>query len=142
MAKTNDALSRPNIVLIMSDEHDPRVTGCYGHPTIVTPNLDRLAREGAVFENAYTNCPICVPARASFMTGLYVHQHGCWDNSAPFRSGLPTIGSYLEAEGYDTVLWQRDNILHLFVQNVGQGDSETLEDIPPQMISVLEWRPE
>ena len=71
-----------NLVFILSDEHNKRVLGCSGHPTIRTPNLDRLAGEGTRFTNAYTNCPICVPARASFATGQYVHQHRCWDNAS------------------------------------------------------------
>ena len=64
-------MSRPNILLIMSDEHDPAVSGCYGHPVVQTPNLDRLAAEGVLFENAYCNNPICVPSRMSFLTGQY-----------------------------------------------------------------------
>ncbi len=80
---------RPNILLIMSDEHDPAVTGCYGHLNIETPHLDRLASEGTTFDNAYTACPICVPARMSFMTGQYVHQIGTWDNGSPLRVQSP-----------------------------------------------------
>jgi len=62
-------MKRPNILLIMSDEHDPAVSGCYGHPLVQTPNLDRLAAQGTLFENAYCNNPICVPSRMSFLTG-------------------------------------------------------------------------
>ena len=54
-----------NMIVILSDEHNPKVTQCYGHELIQTPNLDRLAKEGTRFTSAYTNCPICVPARAS-----------------------------------------------------------------------------
>lgn len=102
---------RPNILLVMSDEHDPAVTGCYGHPYVETPCLDRLAEAGTVFENAYTACPICVPARMSFMTGQYVHQIGAWDNGSPLPGSTPTIGSYLEAAGYDTVLCGRTHFV-------------------------------
>ncbi len=98
---------RPNILLIMSDEHDPAVTGCYGHLNIETPHLDRLASEGTTFDNAYTACPICVPARMSFMTGQYVHQIGTWDNGSPLASSIPTMGSYLEAAGYETAICGR-----------------------------------
>ena len=83
---------RPNILLIMSDEHDPAVTGCYGHPHIETPHLDRLASEGTTFDSAYTACPICVPARMSFMTGQYVHQIGTWDNGSPLAGTIPHNG--------------------------------------------------
>jgi choline-sulfatase len=70
-----------NLLVVMSDEHDPRYMGCSGHGAIRTPNLDRLARRGTRFASAYTNSPICVPARASFATGRYVHETGCWDNA-------------------------------------------------------------
>ena len=102
---------RPNILLIMSDEHDPAVTGCYGHPHVETPHLDQLAAEGTTFDNAYTACPICVPARMSFMTGQYVHQIGTWDNGSPLAGSTPTIGSYLEAAGYETVACGRTHFV-------------------------------
>ena len=61
-----------NVLYIMSDEHDARMMGCSGHPVwgdiVQTPNLDRLAARGARFPAAYTPCPICVPARASWAT--------------------------------------------------------------------------
>jgi len=53
-------MKRPNTLLIMSDEHDPAVTACYGHPLVQTPNLDRLASDCLPCENAYCNTPICV----------------------------------------------------------------------------------
>ena len=102
---------RPNILLIMSDEHDPAVTGCYGHPHIETPHMDRLASEGTTFDNAYTACPICVPARMSFMTGQYVHQIGTWDNGSPLAGTIPTMGSYLEAAGYETAACGRTHFI-------------------------------
>ena len=102
---------RPNILLIMSDEHDPAVTGCYGHPHIETPHLDRLASEGTTFDNAYTACPICVPARMSFMTGQYVHQIGTYDNGSPLAGTIPTMGSYLEAAGYETAACGRTHFI-------------------------------
>ncbi|HVX71564.1 MAG TPA: sulfatase-like hydrolase/transferase, partial [Devosia sp.] len=60
-----------NILFILSDEHSRRVLGCYGHPMIKTPHLDALAARGVRFADAYTNSPICVPARASLATGRY-----------------------------------------------------------------------
>lgn len=102
---------RPNILLIMSDEHDPAVTGCYGHPHVQTPNLDRLAEEGVTFDSAYCNSPMCVPSRASFLTGRYAHQIRVWDNSGRIRGEYPTFGSYLEAAGYDTVICGRTHLM-------------------------------
>jgi choline-sulfatase len=89
-----------NLLFIMSDEHNKRVLGCYGHPMIRTPSLDALAARGTRFTNAYTNCPICVPARASFATGRYVHEHRCWDNATAYDGRLPSWGHRLMAQGH------------------------------------------
>jgi len=89
-----------NLLFILSDEHNKRVLGCYGHSMINTPNLDRLAAQGTRFTNAYTNCPICVPARASFATGRYVHQHACWDNAIAYDGRMPSWGHRLMAQGH------------------------------------------
>jgi choline-sulfatase len=78
-----------NLLFIMSDEHRRDASGCYGNSVIHTPNLDSLAARGTRFTNAYTNSPICVPARASFASGHYVHQTGHWDNAFPYF-GQPT----------------------------------------------------
>ena len=89
-----------NLLVILSDQHNPRITGCYGHPMIRTPNLDRLASRGTRFASAYTNCPICVPARASFATGRYVHQIRFWDNAIAYDGSVPSWGHRLMAQGH------------------------------------------
>ena len=101
MAATTE---RPNLLLIMSDEHAPMFSGPYGHPLVQTPNLDRLAAEGVVFEHAYCNSPLCTPSRMSFMTGRYVHHAGTWDNATPLASDAVTWAHRLRAVGYDVVL--------------------------------------
>jgi choline-sulfatase len=92
-----------NLLFILSDEHNKRVTGCYGHPMIRTPNLDALARRGTRFTSAYTNCPICVPARASFATGRYVHEVRCWDNAIAYDGRPASWGHRLMAQGHRVV---------------------------------------
>ena len=104
-------MSRPNILLIMSDEHDPAVSGCYGHPLVQTPNLDRLASHGVLFENAYCNNPICVPSRMSFLTGQYASDVNVFDNGSPLASEIPTFAHYLEASGYETTLCGRMHMI-------------------------------
>ena len=84
-----------NLVFILSDEHTREITGCYGNDFIHTPNLDALAARGTRFDNAYTNCPICVPARASLATGRYVHQTACWDNAHGYSGEPPGWGHRL-----------------------------------------------
>jgi choline-sulfatase len=89
-----------NLLFILSDEHNKRVAGCYGHPMVRTPHLDALAARGTRFTSAYTNCPICVPARASFATGRYVHQVRCWDNAIAYEGQAPSWGHRLMAQGH------------------------------------------
>ena len=83
----------------MSDEHNPKMLGCAGHDLVRTPNLDALAARGARFSAAYTTCPICVPARASFATGQYVHQNGYWDNAIAYDGRTTSWGHRLQAAG-------------------------------------------
>ena len=97
-------MPKPNLLIVMSDEHAPQFSGAYGHPQVQTPHLDKLARGGVLFESAYCNSPVCVPSRMSFMTGRYVHQIGTWDNASPLSTEIPTWAHLLRAQGYDVVL--------------------------------------
>ena len=97
-------MAQPNFLIVMSDEHDPRVSEPYGHPFVHTPNMRRLADRGVAFENGYCNSPLCVPSRASFMTGRHLHRIGVWDNGVPLASDEPTWAHRLNAAGYDTAL--------------------------------------
>lgn len=89
-----------NLLFILSDEHNKKVLGCAGHPMIRTPHLDALAARGTRFASAYTNCPICVPARASFATGRYVHQVRCWDNAIAYQGEPASWGHRLMEQGH------------------------------------------
>ena len=88
-----------NLLFILSDQHSKEKVGCYGNTHIKTPNIDRLAANGVRFANAYTNCPICVPARASLATGRYVHQLALWDNASPYSGEAPSWGHRLTDSG-------------------------------------------
>lgn len=88
-----------NFLIIMSDEHQARALGCAGHPFVQTPNMDALAARGTRFANAYTPSPICVPARASFATGQYVHQTRLWDNAMPYTGAIRGWGHALQERG-------------------------------------------
>ena len=96
-------LTPQNLLFILSDEHNKKVTGAYGHKMIKTPHLDRLAARGTRFTSAYTNCPICVPARASLATGRYVHDVKCWDNAIAYDGTPPAWGHRLMAQGHRAV---------------------------------------
>ncbi len=92
-----------NLLIIMSDQHNRRLAGCYGHDIVKTPNLDRMAQTGTRFDAAYTPCPVCVPARAAFATGKYVHQIGLWDNAMPFDGSQPNWHALLRDRGHQVV---------------------------------------
>jgi len=96
---------KPNIIVIMSDEHDPAITGCYGDKIVRTPSLDGLAERGVVFENCYTTSPLCVPARLSFTAGKYISRIGVWSNSCWLPSAdYPSLPRILNAAGYESFL--------------------------------------
>ena len=90
-----------NILFIMSDSLPPDLLSIHGGPAGSTPNLERLAENGVVFERAYCNSPLCAPARASLVTGRYVSEIGAFDNASEFSSEWPTIGHVMRAAGYE-----------------------------------------
>ncbi|MDA0989154.1 MAG: sulfatase-like hydrolase/transferase [Verrucomicrobia bacterium] len=96
--------TRPNILLVMTDSLAPQFTGPYGDPVGHTPAQDDLAAHGVVFENAYCNSPLCVPSRASIVTGRMPSDLGCLDNGNPFSSEIPTMGHVLRSVGYETTI--------------------------------------
>ena len=89
-----------NLLFILSDEHNRDCLGCYDHPLVQTPNLDSLAAQGVLFRSAYTNCPICVPARASLATGEYVNSIRYWDNAFPYDGRVKGWGHRLIDAGH------------------------------------------
>jgi choline-sulfatase len=103
-AATRSRRGRPNILVLMSDQHAARWCGHAGDPTVQTPNLDRLAERGTVFSNAYCNSPLCVPSRMSFLTGRHVQHIGIWDNHTILPSETDTFAHVIGRAGYDVVL--------------------------------------
>jgi len=106
-------MNRPNILLFLTDDHAPWSLPAYGHSEMATPNFDRLGREGALFENAFTPCPVCSPARACLLTGRTPSQTGLHDwleegiGSIGERDRLAnefTLPRRLQAAGYSTLL--------------------------------------
>jgi len=96
---------RPNIIVIMSDEHNASVTGCYGNDIVHTPNLDRLAARGVTFDACYCNSPLCVPSRLAFTAGKYVSRIGAWSNSCWLAGAdYPSLPRLLNAVGYESFL--------------------------------------
>jgi N-acetylglucosamine-6-sulfatase len=93
---------RPNIIFILTDDHRWDALSCMGHPFIRTPNLDRIAEEGVLFENAFVTTSLCSPSRASFLTGNYAHTHGVVTNHTTWDNRNITFLELLKKAGYDT----------------------------------------
>lgn len=91
-----------NLVVLLCDQLRPDFLPMYGCGAIATPNLDRLAALGVVFDGAITQSTVCAPARASMMTGRHVSDHGVWTNDMPFRPGMDLIAERMNALGYRT----------------------------------------
>jgi N-acetylglucosamine-6-sulfatase len=94
--------ARPNIVVVLVDDMRWDEMRVAGHPFIETPNMDRLAREGARFTNAFATTPLCSPSRASFLTGQYPHTNGIVDNTARPSHDLRVFPKALQQAGYRT----------------------------------------
>lgn len=117
---------RPNILFIMSDDHAAAALSCYADfvrshlkGVVQTPNLDRIAREGMLFTNAFVTNALCAPSRATILTGKYAHMHGVKDNSTPFDPKQITFPQLLQQAGYRTALFGK---WHL------QSDPEGFDD--------------
>lgn len=94
----------PNILLICSDQHTPRILGCSGDRVVRTPNLDALAAAGARFDSCYCNSPLCVPSRMSLMTGRFPWRCESIGNQSVLDSRYPTLAHIAVRGGYHPVL--------------------------------------
>lgn len=93
---------RPNVIFILTDDQRWDQLGCEGHPFLKTPNLDKLAAEGARFANMFVTTSLCSPSRASFLSGLYAHSHGVVNNFTDYPKDLASFPRALQADGYET----------------------------------------
>jgi len=95
-------MPRPNLVFVFADQMRAAAAGYAGHPTVLTPNLDRLAAEGVNFRNCVAGTPVCTPWRACFLTGQYPLAHGIFLNDLRLPTDRPTLGTILKGAGYRT----------------------------------------
>lgn len=115
---------RPNVLWLMSDQHNANCTGYRGHPNVKTPALDRIAASGIDFTHAYANNPICAPSRICFMTGEYMHTHRFFGN---YNFAYPEakhehLGYVFRMHGYQTALIGKSHM-------VGRWDREGFEHV-------------
>lgn len=95
---------QPNILFVFSDDHSPRAIGAYGSKINQTPNLDRIAKEGAVFRNSFCANSICGPSRACILTGKHSHINGFLRNGNRFDGSQTTFPKLMQQAGYQTAL--------------------------------------
>jgi arylsulfatase A-like enzyme len=98
------AQSKPNIIYIMSDDHDADAISAYGSKLITTPNIDRIANEGMLFQRAFVGNSICGPARATLLTGQHSHKNGMKDNRTRFDGSQLTMPKLFQQNGYQTAI--------------------------------------
>jgi len=93
---------RPNFLFIITDQQRADWLGCYGHPVLKTPNIDSIAARGTVFENFHVASPVCMPNRASLLTGRYPSLHGLRYNGCTLPTNTNTFVNVLADAGYHT----------------------------------------
>ena len=112
-----------NVLLLISDEHNPFYSSVYGHPFVQTPAMDRLAENGVVYESAYCPSPLCTPSRSAFMSGRRVHQIQTYSNcTIGVEPDIPTYGRALAEQGIHSVHVGKT---HVFAPSSALGFQET-----------------
>jgi choline-sulfatase len=124
--KDSPPARRPNVLILMSDQHRPDLMTCAGRDLVPTPHLDRIAAHGVRFTNAYCPYPVCVGSRTSFLTGLYAHRHGAVSNELSLDWRTRTIAHHFRDHGYVTGLIGKMHLnqphLHGFDYHLGFND--------------------
>ena len=133
---------KPNLLFLFSDQHARHVAGFSGDPLDVTPNLDRLASRGVVFDNAYCPSPICVPSRMSMLTTRHPYAQDCWTNDDFLAADRPTMAHALGAAGYRPALIGRlhalgPDQLHGYAEREVGDHSPNWIGIPRHSMGVL-----
>ena len=123
-----------NLLILISDEHRRDAMGCMGHPIVKTPNLDALAARGAVFENAYTPSPMCVPTRAALATGDWVHNIRNWDSATPYDGSRRSWMHALRDAGMDVV-----SIGKLHFRSGEDDNGFSQEILPMHVVGGIGW---
>ena len=94
-----------NVVLLLSDEHNPFFSSPYGDSRLDTPNMQRMADQGALYRNAYCPSPLCLPCRAAFTAGRYTHETQAYNNSnVNLPTNFETWGGALDQQGIHSVM--------------------------------------
>jgi arylsulfatase A-like enzyme len=118
-------MRRPNVLVIMTDQHRADHLGCYGNVVVQTPHIDGLAARGTLFERCYVTSPSCMPNRASFMTVRMPSLHGVRQNGIPLPQRNRTFVEIMRMAGYRTAL-------------IGKSHLQNMQDLPPRLPAAVE----
>ena len=136
-------ISKPNVLLIMTDQHKAGVMGNAGHPVVKTPWLDKLADSGVRFERAYCQDAICVPSRTSLLTGLYPRATGCLDNpnKPPYHDRLFPLQQVFKSNGYRTGCFGKRHLPNIGELALGWDRSATTINpkLDPSDENYIDW---
>lgn len=102
--------SRPNVIFFLGDDQSKFDHGVYGNPNAPTPTTQTFAKEGIVFERAFTGQAICAPSRSMLYTGMYPVKNGCFINHKPIRAGVKTLPQHLGELGYTVILAGKSHV--------------------------------
>jgi arylsulfatase A-like enzyme len=109
---------RPNFIFVATDGHRPEALSLNGHPIVRTPNFDRIGREGIQFRNSFVVNALCLPSRATALTGLYSHSTGCIDNQGrAIPREVPLFTDHLRDTGYEAALFGKAHVRALGERN-------------------------
>ena len=103
-------IDRPNFLFLITDQQRADWLGCYGHKVVKTPNIDKISQSGTIFENFYTASPVCMPNRASLMTGRYPSLHGLRYNGCILPHRANTFINLLAEAGYETAAFGKSHL--------------------------------
>ncbi len=129
-------MKKPNIIFILSDQQRHDTCGCYGQVSNVTPNLDKMAKEGVLFTNAFTCQPVCGPARACLQTGKYATETMCYRNGIALPISSENIANYFSNNGYEVGYigkWHLASTVMRSKENIGKKFNYTISPIPPEL---------
>ena len=101
---------RPNMIFYLSDDQDIYDYGCYGNKKVKTPTVDRLAKEGMLFENAFTGQAICAPSRSQLLTGKYPIKNGCFANHTSTKPDIKSLTKHMRSLGYEVILAGKSHV--------------------------------
>ena len=104
------AQTNPNLIIYLADDQNQLDYGCYGNPLVQTSAVDRLSKEGILFENAYVAQAICAPSRSMLYTGMYPLKNGCYANHTAVKPNVKSITYYLKKAGYNVILSGKSHV--------------------------------